>query len=823
MGSDRPDVWTTLRIGHLRNWCAVIVVVGLLLVSGRAMGANLPNVDGVALSIQSREGAKGEELRAYELKAGSPTGSTVLYRSEDRIVSACISPFGNAAAFVAPGGTLMVVDIDGKNARELADDALWVQWPAGDGGRWVYFIDAGDKSTLRRANVETSQVEKLVTFDRTVQSGAMSMDASADSGWMVLRVGDAVYAGVYPMARGNGLTWSVPQWWEYTDRPGQRASISPDNTVFAIVGSDGTLLIIGMPAFDNDPAAFRLDPMNYRNRPRDWYRTFDWNMSRVADPHYLKEAIRVEERLDLKQARFVDPVFAVDMPGWLGLTQLNYPGDPASTKPTSSDMLLWDAPNMAHHGIPSHVSITANQPGTFDRALGFWQRLPAEYQLGYFDGKAPFTVKFEDKRFTEEMTWDFGDGSPRAKGRTATHTYKSAGRFTVVAEKEPWAKQLQAHQKGEDPGLFFAEVNVADAAAPTGEAQLVDSNHAVVEFSERMQAKKDAEVGLGGKKVAKWELTESGRLLTMELAEPIQKAEKIQIKGLTDLAQRPNGLKSESLDLAMPQWPTNPNKLVYCFANAGQHRFTVTPDGTIRRCELFRDGPPSGFDDLGRMKLGVGGMRANPRSATTVGKGDFGEIVLNDTFTFECTFKSDDLSQQEFRRPPLIVSLGSHRPFVSLFQIGQQADRLLVGIKTIDNWLEDMGPPHGYPTIPPEKRKGSGVGPYGHGPWVEVGQLKDTNPHHLVVTYKPGEMIVYMDGKRIFQTDRVTGDLDWGFGVLMFGSHHGLSGGGEQWDGRMEGIAFYSRVLPPEEVQRNAEAYAKKTTKRQEKLREVSE
>jgi hypothetical protein len=215
-------------------------------------------------------------------------------------------------------------------------------------------------------------------------------------------------------------------------------------------------------------------------------------------------------------------------------------------------------------------------------------------------------------------------------------------------------------------------------------------------------------------------------------------------------------------------------------------------------------------------------MRANPRSATTMGRGDFADIVLSNTFTFECTFKSDDLSQQELRRPPLIMSLGSHRPFVSLFQIGQQADRLLVGIKTIDNWLEDMGPPMNYMPIPPKERNGGRTHPYGHGPWVEVAKLPDTDPHHFVVTYKPGAMVVYMDGKQVFQTDRVIGDLDWGFGVLMFGSHHGLSGGSDQWAGRMEGVAFYSRVLSAEEVQRNAEAYAQKMKNREEKRVQAS-
>src|SRR5690606_26823740 len=142
--------------------------------------------------------------------------------------------------------------------------------------------------------------------------------------------------------------------------------------------------------------------------------------------------------------------------------------------------------------------------GVHERAVGFWQRLPAVYSLGFYNGKAPFTVTFDDSRLNEEMLWDVGDGSPRIKARNATHTFKTAGRFKIVAEKEPWAKRLRTHMDEPGEGLYFGEAEIAEAAAPTATVQYVDDTHLLVEFDQRMQAK-DAAVSLaGGIKVAKW-------------------------------------------------------------------------------------------------------------------------------------------------------------------------------------------------------------------------------------------------------------------------------------------------------------------------------
>ena len=793
---------------------------GSCLIPGRAWAAGGPPVDGVVVSIHSEQGKKGEAVHCYELKDGKPTATRVLYQADDRIISACISPFGNQVAFIMPGGTVATTGADGDGLHELADDALWVQWPASDGGRWVYYLDARDKCTLRRVNVKTEKSQPVVTFDRTIESATLSLDASPNSGWLLFPGGDSnAYAALYPMARGSGATWAVPEWWQLRMGPHQRLCISPDGTVFGMLAPDGTFLVIGLPPNDDAPCGYRLDPVNYRNRPTSWYREVEWRFNDLVGPHELKAMFRIEERLRQEKALFAQPVWAVNHPGWVLFAKLNYAESAGlSKKPASSDLTLWDVAAGAHHGIPSHADVTKNAAGAFERPVGFWQWRPAQLSLGHYRGEAPFTVTFDDDRIQAPMTWDFGDGSPRAKGNSVTHTYTRDGNFRVVAERGAWAKPLREHVTNPDEGLYFADVTVLPRAPVEASVHYVDATHLLVAFSEPVQAK-DATVALSGKvKVKKWDLVDSGRRMSIELGAPLTRPDKLRLKGIHDLAQQPNGLKDDTVKVLIPAWPVDRSDLVFLWEDANQcNAIYNRTDGRIRHQELMHDAAECDIDSSGRLKLGHGGFRANLRLQNRMGSGDLADIVLKSTFSFECTVQPENLTQRTLRRPPRIATLSSHRAYVSLFMIGQQANRLLVSIKTDDNWTEDMGQPlhgDGFKHPKPEEREGFGPYFYGHGPWIEVATLKDTRTRHLVVTYQPGRMRTYLDGEEVYGTDRVTGPLNWGWGMLVLGGHHGLSGSSDYWHGIMEGVALYSRVLPPDEIKRNYQTYARKLRER---------
>ncbi|MGB3087865.1 MAG: PKD domain-containing protein [Phycisphaerae bacterium] len=791
---------------HLARLAVVAAALSAAAAAALAQGGPPPDLDGLVITIRQVNATapdakpadkKARELVRHELKAGKPIGSKVLTKCDDRIISACLSPFGYEVAYIKPGGTLAVIDTDGANERELADDALWVQWPAGDGGAWVYYLDAKSKSALRRVNLKSKQDQLVVEFDHAIPWFTLSQDATPSFGRCLVSGGDSgMYACVYPMARGTGDLFAVPQWYVLGKDP---LAISCDGTTFANTGRDGSLLLIGIPPQDFAPSGYRLDPF------------------------MLKRAINVAAELGAGQTLFDQPAWSVDSVGWVVLARNNYAEPPEPDKklsPVSSDIVLFDVVRAAHHGIRSSVDVTANVAGTFERPVGFWEKQPAQYSLGYYRGKAPLTIEIDDARIHGEFTWDFGDGSPRVTGRTVKHTYAKDGRYKIIAEKAPWAKPLQEHLTKPDQGLYTADITVLPRQAPTAAIGYVDATHLLVQFNEPVQAK-DAQVTLGKTKVNSWKLRAGGREMTVELAEPIKGDETLTLKGVTDLAAIPNALRDANLKVSIPDWPSNRDGLFWMWGDTGSFNAFFDPNNkSIRPCDIFRDGPKGGFDNLGRMELGParGAMRTSVRIDARAGYGDAGEATLKSTFSFECVFQSGDLVQQALEIPPSMVCYGAHRSHVWCFAIRQQAEKLLVSIKTEDDWLNDHNKPeignHGKSGAEKGGRKGTAYGFYGHAPMIEFATLKDTNPHHLIVSYKPGVLVCYMDGQKVYQTDRVTGELGWPWGWFVLGGHHWLGGSGNRWNGTMEGVAMYGRFIDADEAAANFRAYLKKAQAR---------
>lgn len=127
-----------------------------------------------------------------------------------------------------------------------------------------------------------------------------------------------MYACVYPMARGTGDLFAVPQWYVLGKDP---LAISCDGTTFANTGRDGSLLLIGIPPQDFAPSGYRLDPF------------------------MLKRAINVAAELGAGQTLFDQPAWSVDSVGWVVLARNNYAEPPEPDKklsPVSSDIVLFD-------------------------------------------------------------------------------------------------------------------------------------------------------------------------------------------------------------------------------------------------------------------------------------------------------------------------------------------------------------------------------------------------------------------------------------------------------------------------------------------------
>ena len=83
-------------------------------------------------------------------------------------------------------------------------------------------------------------------------------------------------------------------------------------------------------------------------------------------------------------------------------------------------------------------------------------------------------------------------------------------------------------------------------------------------------------------------------------------------------------------------------------------------------------------------------------------------------------------------------------------------------------------------------------------PQTELCKLRAAAEHHVIVTYRPGRLTCYLNGKRILQTDRVRGDFsNWVPMHLLFGDEWKDK---RYWSGRLRGIAIGAREIGPAEA-----------------------
>jgi hypothetical protein len=98
---------------------------------------------------------------------------------------------------------------------------------------------------------------------------------------------------------------------------------------------------------------------------------------------------------------------------------------------------------------------------------------------------------------------------------------------------------------------------------------------------------------------------------------------------------------------------------------------------------------------------------------------------------------------------------------------------------------------------------------------VEFGQLAPGLPNHLLVSFRPGRLVAYQNGKVVVDTDAVQGDLsDWRDEArLAIGADPG--GGNRDFAGRVEGVALYTRFFEHEEAAAHANAYLHEVAERE--------
>jgi len=191
--------------------------------------------------------------------------------------------------------------------------------------------------------------------------------------------------------------------------------------------------------------------------------------------------------------------------------------------------------------------------------------------------------------------------------------------------------------------------------------------------------------------------------------------------------------------------------------------------------------------------------------------GHFATETANDHILRECG-RSAQLSiealitprQVDQKGPASIISYASDAS-TGNFALGQKGNSLFVKLRT---------------------SRGQSDGTFSS---VTLYTVDGPEPHHVIVTYKSGELRCYVAGKKVHVSRDISGDFTtWRPQHLVFG---GERNGQQDWAGQLEGIAIYSRAMDEAEAAQSYSAFATRLRKRRPldavevllRLKEISE
>ncbi len=378
-------------------------------------------------------------------------------------------------------------------------------------------------------------------------------------------------------------------------------------------------------------------------------------------------------------------------------------------------------------------------------------------ELGTHRGKAPLTLTFQPEA-EDRWRWEFGDGFDH-KGRQATHTYTEPGTYTVTA------------RRGDE--ILMGSVVVLEAVPPRVRMPVIAHKRQVlVNFNEPVSIDAMNISMASGNTIESLQLSEDQEQLTITMSNSVGK-DTLRLSGVTDLAQRPNAMQPQELAIKPSVWPSDTAGLLFVWETGDRANMVSNPETGEQRA----------FPVNGRGKAALNHHRAMiTRGGAFVADDSFNSYLLDEItaanqLTIEATVTPDHSNQ---RGPARIVTFSTNASSRN-FTLGQDGRNLVMRLRT------------------PQ------TGRNGLNPQVTLGRLKINEPNHVIVSYKPGRMVCYFNGEKVFDGRDVQG------GFENWERHHFLMGdeyqGDRTWEGTLEGVAIYSRFMDKEEAHANARHY----------------
>ncbi len=195
------------------------------------------------------------------------------------------------------------------------------------------------------------------------------------------------------------------------------------------------------------------------------------------------------------------------------------------------------------------------------------------------------------------------------------------------------------------------------------------------------------------------------------------------------------------------------------------------------------DGKPSHtLHPRGLARAGKEGVLQLSQGAVEVQGADealFDACMKSGQLTIEAVIGTASLEQSGPARIVTFSVDGSNRNFT----LGQDDDKLILRLRTPQTGLNASNPQLTLTTLPLYRAV------------------------HVTVTYQSDKTTCYVDGKKVIIENKVRGDFsNWVPCKILFGDE---VTGERDWQGMLDGVSLYSRVLTEVEVQRRAAAYRK--------------
>jgi len=405
------------------------------------------------------------------------------------------------------------------------------------------------------------------------------------------------------------------------------------------------------------------------------------------------------------------------------------------------------------------IQVTRNSGGACDEGEDFWLAMINDFAPGGYQGEAPFTVELPTNKLGG-AAWalDYGDGA-REQTAAPRHTYGKAGTYTITAQHD--SRQLQQ------------TVTVSERRPPRGEIVPLDGNQLILRFDEPMQLKNASLATMSGTAVDSLTLDPLARNLRIAFKAPLPKKDTFTLGGVLDQAQQPNAPAKNKFDYVQPAWPANRAGLVFLWESYKGAGFCFNPDRNIFSPVRLNPCGRVTFDRYGAMSL-EGGVSF----ALDGGLGVAARCRAANVFSLQAVITPYNIHQGKPNAARRIIGCnrGGWLEEVN-FGLGQEADKLALYIRT----QKDKGEP----TV---QR-------------VELCTLTEGEPNHVVVSYTPGRLECYLNGKLARQTAEVDGALAWDRPPFAMGLNFGGTERDEfPWLGRVEAVAIGDRAIGADEA-----------------------